>query len=178
MSNQNIGTCGFALFCIIVFIFVAPFLFFSSGLVFVNVSFSSGYLLTFFTHDTRVIWYLWLKIYFMSNIPNIPQGGLPLPFHWLLYTSHEERTQGGRQTVRWEEKCCFSSYTLISSHQGNIDVNDQGHLAKQTFQKLRKTILKIPNHNKRKTRGTWPTSNTQESLGAPGVPRSHPTSPQ
>ena len=110
MSNQNIGTCGFALFCIIVFIFVAPFLFVSSGLVFVNVSFSSGYLLTFFTHDTRVIWYLWLKMYFMSNFPNIPQGGLPLPFYWLLYTSHEERTQGGRQTVRWKEKYCFSSY--------------------------------------------------------------------
>ena len=99
----------FALFCIIVFIFVAPFLSVSSGLVFVNVSFSSGYLLTFFTHDTRVIWYLWLKIYFMSNIPNIPQGGLPLPFHWLLYTSHEERTQGRRQTVRWKEKDYFSS---------------------------------------------------------------------
>ena len=48
----------FALFCIIVFIFVAPFLSVSSGLVFVNVSFSSGYLLTFFTPDTRVIWYL------------------------------------------------------------------------------------------------------------------------
>ena len=58
MSNQNLGTCGFALFCIIVFIFVAPFLSVSSGLVFVNVSFSSGYLLTFFTPDTRVIWYL------------------------------------------------------------------------------------------------------------------------